>query len=656
MIHSTKYQVIVVGGGHAGCEAALASARRGTKTLLLTHCIETIGQLSCNPSIGGIGKGQLIKEIDALGGAQGICADLSGINFKILNSSKGAAAYGHHAVLDRELYKSAMRSIVENQSNLDIFQAGVDDIIITNNKVTGIITQLGVTFNCDTVVLTAGTFLNGKIHVGLNNYAGGRAGNPAAATLGQRLKELQLPVGRLKTGTPPRLDGRSIDFSKLEIQVGEGVSDGKAMPVFSFMGNANMHPRQKNCYITHTNEKTHDILRSGFDRSALMTKIIEGVGPRYCPSIEDKITRFSSKNSHQIILEPEGLTVNEYYPNGISTSLPFDIQLLAIRSISGLENAHLTRAGYAIEYDYYNPISFKATLESKHITGLFMAGQLLGTTGYSEAAASGIVAGINASLMATGEESWIPNRMEAYIGVLIDDITTKGVSEPYRMLTSRAEHRLSIREDNADQRLTPIAYKLGLVGTNRIERLNKKIEGINKYQEVLNSTWVNPTIMNIETSNRLLGVPINHEYSMADLINRPNINFDIINKIAQIIDNKTNFILEIENRYGDLAPEIIMALEINNKYKGYIIQQKNEYQKFLSMEEYKLPDKFDYNTIIALSTEVKQKLNQHSPTTLGAASRVSGVPPAAISLLMIYFKKMELMANHKEATTKPIAD
>ena len=632
MIYQKHYDVIVVGGGHAGTEAALAAARIGCQTLLLTHNIETLGQMSCNPSIGGIGKGHLVKEVDALGGIMARAADLGGIQFRILNSSKGPAVRATRAQADRLLYKQAVRSALENQVNLELFQQAVADLVLSGDTVTGVVTELGIQFNATTVVLTAGTFLGGKIHVGLSNTVGGRAGDPAAIKLSDRLKELNLGQGRLKTGTPPRIDGRSIDFSRLIEQAG----DLDPVPVFSFMGRASEHPRQVPCWITHTNEQTHEIIRQGLDRSPMYTGVIEGVGPRYCPSIEDKIHRFADKNTHQIFLEPEGLTTHEYYPNGISTSLPFDVQIALVRSMQGLENAHILRAGYAIEYDYFDPRGLKATFETKAIANLYFAGQINGTTGYEEAAAQGLLAGANAARRAQNQDEWRPTRHDSYLGVLVDDLITKGVSEPYRMFTSRAEYRLSLREDNADMRLTEIGRKLGLVGDAQWAYFERKRESIEREIQRLKSTWVHPNNFSAESAQVLLGKTIEREYSLADLLRRPNVNYDAL--------------MQIEN--ARFAPEMALAedpiernivreqVEINIKYAGYIERQVEEINKQANHESTRIPTHIDYNQVKGLSNEVKGKLIQHQPETIGQASRISGVTPAAISLLLVHIKRL----------------
>ncbi|MEY4481325.1 MAG: hypothetical protein RIQ84_487 [Pseudomonadota bacterium] len=630
MEFSVKFDVMVIGGGHAGAEAALASARMGCRTLLLTHSIETLGAMSCNPSIGGIGKGHLVKEIDALGGAMAEVTDAAGIQFRILNSSKGPAVRATRAQADRALYKTAMRSKLENQENLTIFQAAVDDLIVKGDEVCGATTQLGLSFFASKVVLTAGTFLDGKIHVGLDNHSGGRAGDPAAIRLSARLKELQLPQGRLKTGTPPRIDGRTINFSVMQEQPG----DLDPLPVFSYLGRPEFHPKQLPCWITHTNMQTHDIIRGGLDRSPMYTGVIEGVGPRYCPSIEDKIHRFASKESHQIFLEPEGLTTNEFYPNGISTSLPFDVQWDLVRSIRGLEHAMIVRPGYAIEYDYFDPRGLYPSLETKGIKGLFFAGQINGTTGYEEAAAQGLLAGANAALSAQGKEAWYPKRDQAYLGVLVDDLITKGVLEPYRMFTSRAEYRLSLREDNADDRLTEIGRRLGLVDDRRWEFFCKKQEAVSRETERLRSTWVSPKILTALESEELLGQVITHEYNLADLLRRPGITYD---KLTSSFDGRWS--------PGVLADDVVLSdqiaeqVEIGIKYQGYIDRQAIEIARHSYHEEMALPADIDYSNVHGLSTEAQQKLNLHKPSTLGQASRVAGVTPATISILLIHLKK-----------------
>jgi tRNA uridine 5-carboxymethylaminomethyl modification enzyme len=660
MLYPQEFDVIVVGGGHAGTEAALAAARMGCKTLLLSHNIETLGQMSCNPSIGGIGKGHLVKEVDALGGAMALATDEGGIQFRTLNSSKGPAVRATRAQADRVLYKAAIRRMLENQPNLWMFQQAVDDLMVEGDRVMGAVTQVGVRFRSKTVVLTAGTFLDGKIHVGLNNYAAGRAGDPPAISLSARLKELKLPQGRLKTGTPPRLDGRSIDFSKCQAQPGDGMPGGMSpvMPVFSFMGRLDMHPQQMPCWITHTNERTHDIIRSGFDRSPMFTGKIEGVGPRYCPSVEDKINRFADKDSHQIFLEPEGLATHEYYPNGISTSLPFDIQYELVRSMVGLENAHILRPGYAIEYDYFDPRSLKSSFETRQIHGLFFAGQINGTTGYEEAAAQGLFAGVNAALQAGAksawqQNTWVPARHEAYLGVLVDDLTTKGVTEPYRMFTSRAEFRLQLREDNADVRLTEVGRKLGLVDDARWDAFCRKRDAVAAETERLRSIWVNPNNLASGESERVLGKAIEHEYNLADLLRRPNVGYAALMSLdgGRYGNPDLPVATDVPRGTGgsgglaaSLAQDVFVAavveqVEIAVKYAGYIDRQNDEVERAAHYENLRLPPELDYMQVTALSIEARQRLSKQRPETLGRASRMSGITPATISLLLIHLKK-----------------
>jgi len=625
MRYPKVYDVIVIGGGHAGTEAALAAARMGCQTLLLTHNVETLGQMSCNPAIGGIGKSHLVKEIDALGGAMALATDKGGIQFRVLNGSKGPAVRATRAQADRVLYKAAIRSILENQANLDIFQQAADDLIVEGDTVKGVISQTGIHFSATSVVLTTGTFLGGTIHIGLENYRGGRAGDPPSIALAHRLRELPLRVGRLKTGTPPRIDARTVDFSVMTPQPGDFPS-----PVMSFMGDASMHPKQISCWITHTNEKTHDIIRSGLDRSPMYTGVIEGVGPRYCPSIEDKIHRFADKLSHQIFIEPEGLNTHELYPNGISTSLPFDVQIQLVRSMKGLENAHIIRPGYAIEYDYFNPQDLQHTLETKVIKNLFFAGQINGTTGYEEAGAQGLLAGINAGLRAQDKEGWYPTRDQAYLGVLVDDLITLGTKEPYRMFTSRAEYRLLLREDNADARLTEIGRKLGLVDDVRWRVFSEKQEAIAQQTQRMKETFIHPQTELAQRFTEMTGQELARENNLLDLLKRPQVSFE---QLATLTETQ-------------VAPEVGEQIEISAKYSGYIDRQLEEVERLRKSEEMLVPDDFDYDRVQGLSNEVRAKLKAIKPATLAQAGRISGVTPAAVSLLMIYLKKSGL-ANMK---------
>lgn len=686
MNYPEEFDVLVVGGGHAGTEAALAAARMGCNTLLLTHNIETLGHMSCNPSIGGIGKGHLVREVDALGGIMALATDQAGIQFRTLNSSKGPAVRATRAQADRQLYRAAIRHALENQPNLRIFQQAVDDLLVENDagqgeRVCGAVTQMGLRFRARAVVLTAGTFLDGRVHIGLQNHAAGRAGDPPAVALSARLKELQLPQGRLKTGTPPRLDGRTIDWAQCIEQPGDGMPGGVnpgQVPVFSVRGTAAMHPQQIPCWITHTNARTHDIIRSGFDRSPMFTGVIEGVGPRYCPSVEDKINRFAGKDSHQVFLEPEGLTTHEVYPNGISTSLPFDIQYALVRSIRGLENAHILRPGYAIEYDYFDPRALKSSFETRQIAGLFFAGQINGTTGYEEAAAQGLFAGINAALHTHGQQPWVPGRDEAYLGVLVDDLITKGVTEPYRMFTSRAEYRLQLREDNADMRLTEVGRRLGVVGDAQWDAFNRKRDAVARETQRLQSLWVNPRVLEAAEAERVLGKAIEREYSLFDLLRRPGVSHaalmemsggrwrDVVpgegmpsegedgvcesvgavgvNEVAGDVSRETSTqtwaaVHPLAELDAQARAAVVEQVEIAAKYAGYIERQKDEVRRAEHYEHLPLPAHLDYSQVTALSFEVRQKLQAHRPQTLGQASRISGVTPAAISLLLIHLKK-----------------